>query len=282
MVEDWFEGRFALISLWLTHSQHRIPAYKVLFLLDARFFGLNMRLEVMLGTALLALAVFHMLKRFMDAAPEGIPMRRLLLGSALIALLGFSLNQWASLIYGLGALNGFGRIAFFVEFWLLLDICLRREASVFAIIGVCTLLVFTLIAWAGGHGRAYLLASLTTIALVILQTGWGQRQLRWLAISLLVSGVAAECVYWLVGPIPAAQGALSGFLQAVATHPGRAVEYVLMALCNSAIPVAGMEHHGWPHALTLIIGAGIAMIYLQPSSSSCTGGAGDRVACHCF
>lgn len=209
-------------------------------------------------------------------------MRRLLLGSALIALLGFSLNQWASLIYGLGALNGFGRIAFFVEFWLLLDICLRREASVFAIIGVCTLLVFTLIAWAGGHGRAYLLASLTTIALVILQTGWGQRQLRWLAISLLVSGVAAECVYWLVGPIPAAQGALSGFLQAVATHPGRAVEYVLMALCNSAIPVAGMEHHGWPHALTLIIGAGIAMIYLQPSSSSCTGGAGDRVACHCF
>jgi hypothetical protein len=39
MVEDWFEGHFALISLWLTHSPHRIPAYKILFLLDADISG---------------------------------------------------------------------------------------------------------------------------------------------------------------------------------------------------------------------------------------------------
>lgn len=259
MLQDWSEGRFHVVSLWLSHSQHRIPAYKFLFLLDARFLGLDMRAEITLGCLALSLAVLFLLRRFLETAP--VSGRERSMGAAALVLLGLSLNQWSSLIYGLGALNGLGRVAAFVAFWLVLDGNLRQGTSTRAVLGLCTLLVFVLLCWAGGHGPAYLLAT----GLVLLAAYWrehaepkGAASLPWLAVTALI----AEAIYWFAGPLPPVHGSAGSVLHFVLHAPLRVVEYGLLALTSSAMPIEGMEHHGWPRVLSLLTGAGIGGLYL--------------------
>ena len=64
MIRDYFTGQFHLSSLWVTHSPHRTPGYKLLFLANAVFFKLDMRLEALLGIAALTAGVLLLMKRF--------------------------------------------------------------------------------------------------------------------------------------------------------------------------------------------------------------------------
>lgn len=260
MLQDWSEGRFQAVSLWLTHSQHRIPAYKLLFLLDGLVLKLDMRVEILLGCALLSLAILFLVKRFLDTA--AVTGREAWLGAAALALLGLSLNQGASIVYGLGALNGFGRVAAFLCFWLCLDACLRKGASARAILGLGALLVFVLLAWAGGHGPAYLLATFLTVLIASWRGPRSEREERRLLGGLAIAAVGAEAVYWLAGPLPAVHGSTGSVLHFTLHVPLRVVEYGLLALSSSAMPIEGMEHHGWPRILSLLTGAGIGALYL--------------------
>ncbi len=263
MLQDWSEGHFHAASLWLSHSQHRIPAYKLLFLLDGLFLKLDMRAEIMLGCLLLTLAVLFLLHRFLQTAQAS--ERERWMGAAALALLGLSLNQWNSLIYGLGALNGLGRVAAFLGFWLVLDAKLKEGTSTRATPGLCALLAFVLLCWAGGHGPAYLLATAFTLLAAYWREGAAERKgialLQWLAVTALI----AEAVYWLAGPLPPVHGSAGGVVQLALHAPLRVVEYGLLALASSAMPIEGMEHHGWPRILSLLTGAGIGALYLAAS-----------------
>lgn len=260
MLQDWTDGQFHTGSLWLTHSQHRIPAYKLLFLLDGLFLKLNMRVEIMLGCLALAVAVLFLMRRFIDTAQAS--QRELWVGAAALALLGLSLNQWNSLIYGLGALNGLGRVASFIGFWLVLDAKLRERVSYRGTVGLCALLAFVLLCWAGGHGPAYLIATAITLAFALWRAPSTERKglqlFAWLAVTALI----AQAVYWLAGPLPPVRGSAGSVLHFVLHAPLRVMEYGLLSLASSAMPIEGMEHHGWPRLLSLLAGAGIGTLYL--------------------
>jgi len=261
MLQDYFDGHFHPVSLWLTHSQHRIPAYKLLFLLDAVFLKLDMRVEILLGAAALALAVLLLMRRFRDTSPAGTAPWQVFLGLGGIALLGFSLNQWASLVYGLGALNGFGRVASFVCFWLALDSVLRKGATPRVTLALCGLLLFVLFGWAGGHGPAYIAATLAPVLVALkLDAGHGPRVGKLLG-WVMLTALAAEAVYWLAGPLAQIHGSARDLLQAMIRAPWQAVEYAFMAFSSSALPIEGMENHGFPHALSLVCGVFIAVVY---------------------
>ena len=262
MLRDYIDGHFHPVSLWLTHSQHRIPVYKLLFLLDAIFLKLNMRFEIMLGCLALGLAVILLMRRFRATAGVASDERFMYLGLAGIAFLGLSLNQWASLIYGLGALNGFGRIAFFVGFWLLLDSALRSGPTPRSIAALCTLLTFILLGWAGAHGPAYIAATFSIPIIALMLEKHGARGGLKLLGSLALCALVAQAVYWLVGPLAPLRGSATEVLQVVIRTPWRALEYIFLALGSSAMPVEGMENHGFPHALSLFAGALVGAAYL--------------------
>jgi hypothetical protein len=260
MVQDWYAGRFQWDSLWLSHSQHRTPGYKLEFLLNAIIFRLDMRVEVMLGAMLLAGAVLLLARHFLKTLPAMPAMQRMLAAAA-VAWLALSLNQWDSLVYGLGAVSGFGHVFFFVLFWLWLDASLHRDPSPRDVVGLTALLAFVLLFWAAGHGPA-LLASVTAALLV---TGYGggmasPRRTRLYA-ALAAAAILAELVYWLAGPLAPVRSSSAAHIGQMLAAPGRVVEFLLMALSGSALPVSGMEHHGWPHGLTLFLGAAIGATY---------------------
>jgi len=49
LIERLYQGQFNWPDLWEPHGGHRAPAYKAIFLANAKFFGLNMQLEQVLG-----------------------------------------------------------------------------------------------------------------------------------------------------------------------------------------------------------------------------------------
>jgi hypothetical protein len=49
LIERLYQGKFNWLDLWDPHGGHRAPAYKAIFLANAKFFGLNMQLEQVLG-----------------------------------------------------------------------------------------------------------------------------------------------------------------------------------------------------------------------------------------
>lgn len=260
MLQDWTNGQFHMVSLWLTHSQHRIPAYKLLFLLDGLFLKLNMRVEIIVGCLALAVTVLFLMKRFVDTTQAS--QRELWMGAAALALLGLSLNQWNSLVYGLGALNGLGRIASFIGFWLVLDAKLRERVTARGALGLCVPLAFVLLCWAGGHGPAYLIATATTLAIALWRAPSTEREGLQLLALLAVTALVAEAVYWLAGPLPPVHGSIGSVLHFALHAPLRVIEYGLLALASSAMPIEGMEHHGWPRLLSLLAGTGIGALYL--------------------
>lgn len=262
MLQDFFAGHFHAGSLWVTHSQHRTPAYKLLFLLDAVFLRLDLRFEIMLGMIALGLSVLLLMRHFRDSLPDTLAPPQARLGLACIALIGLSLNQWANFVYALEALSGYARLALFVAFWIALDVRLRRGASPGVTAALAALLAFILLGWAAAHGPAYLVAtflcSATALWLDAGDSRRGFKLLGWLA----VSAAASEAVYWLAGPLAPLSGSAGGLMHAVLRTPWRVVEYGLMALCSSAMPIEGMQNHGFPYALSLLLGALIGAAYL--------------------
>ena len=243
MISDYLTGQFHAFSLWATHTQHRTPGYKLLFLADAVFFKLDLRLEIMAGLAILIVSVLLLIKRFQDSLPAGTTPTTMLLGSAAIVLIGFNLNQWGNLAYSLTALAGYIGILCFVWVWLMLDTQLRRGTSAWKTAGLCLTLAFTLMMFAAGMGPA-LIATLLLVPVVImaLERRIGKDNLVLLGWLLLCS-VVCELIYWKTPGVkigsPHSQPFMAVFLQS----PGSVLEYTVLAFASSVIPADAIERH---------------------------------------
>ncbi|HEY1991419.1 MAG TPA: hypothetical protein VGH71_03090, partial [Gammaproteobacteria bacterium] len=79
----------------------------LLFLLNARYLGLDMQVEIMAGIVLLGIASWILLRNMAGAGRrDAAPMPALALLTAGVILMSF--NQWANFDYGLLSLGGFG------------------------------------------------------------------------------------------------------------------------------------------------------------------------------
>ncbi len=264
MIRDYFAGQFHLSSLWVTHSQHRTPGYKLLFLANAALFGLDMRFEIMLGTATLVLAILLLMKRFRDTLPASTPYLTTLLGLTAIAIMGFNLNQWGSLVYALTALAGYTGILCFVWLWLLLDTQLRSGTSLRKAVGLSLALAFTLMSFAAGMGPALIVTLLLVPAGDHADRAPGRGRSRsCCSAALALSALICELIYWKTDGIvlrsPHSQPFMTVFMQ----DPVAVLEYLLLAFASSVIPADAIEKHfhGMGHTLNLLTGTGVMCVY---------------------
>ena len=119
MLDHYMSGTLDWHELWESHSEHVKPGYKLLFLLNARYLGLNIQAEIMVGMLLLGLATLLLIREMRKSAT---PMPWFAWLCAGLVMLSF--NQWASYSYSLLALGGFGgtllQLALFIGFSYLL------------------------------------------------------------------------------------------------------------------------------------------------------------------
>ena len=263
MIQDYFTGHFHLFSLWDTHSQHRTPGYKLLFLGNAIFLGLNMRFEIMLGAAALILTVVVLMKRFWDSLPSGTPLATALIGLLAIAMASTSLNQWADLTYGLTALAGYAGILCFVWLWLMLDSQLRLGTSRWKTTALSLALAFTLLVFAGGMGPA-LIVSLIAVpfGVMLLEHRVEKGKLALLA-SLMLCSIICELLYWGTSGIRLTSPHSQSFMTVFMQQPSLAPEYLLLAFTSSVLHANVLERHYpvYGRDINLVVGTLIFCIY---------------------
>ena len=263
MVQDYFAGRFHILSLWVTHSQHRTPGYKLLFLLNAIFFKLDTRLETMLGLVALAAGVLLIMWRFRDTLPETASPGAKLLGLISITLIACNLNQWANLVYSLTAFAGYVSVLCFVAIWLALDSRLRRGGGKFGVTLLCLGTAFTLFAFAAGMGPAFV-ASLMMVPAAIM---WVERRCEPATVRLLawlgLCAAICEALYWGTGGIHLSSPHAPSFLRLTMAHPVQALEFLVLSYAASLIPVDAMEKHfpTFGRDIGLTVGLGIICLY---------------------
>lgn len=263
MLHDYFGGDFHLFSLWVSHSQHRTPGYKLLFLLNAVFFKLDMRLEVMLGFATLVASVLLLLKRFLDGLPATVPGAVVTLGVVTLTLMGFNLNQWYCLTYPLTSLAGYGGILCFVWLWLMLDTQLREGSGAWKTVGLCLALAFSLISFAAGMGPA-LIVTLLAIPLAVMLLEWraDAASLR-LLVALAVTAAVCEWLYWYTPGVVRESPHSRPFLQVLLADPLSLLEFLVLSFASSVIPADAMDkhYHIIGHDLNLVMGVVVMGVY---------------------
>ena len=263
MIHDYFTGHFHLFSLWDTHSQHRIPAYKLLFLLDAIFFKLDLRIEIVLGLAALAGSVLLLMRRFLASVPVTAARKVILLGVASFALTGFNLNQWYDATYALTALAGYAGVLCFVWLWLLLDTQLRHGSSAWKTAGLCLALAFSLMSFAAGMGPALIATMLLVPAATMALERRTDRSNLMLLVWLMLCSSVCELIYWKTPGVKIESPHSQPFMTVFMQDPLAALEYTVLAFASSVVPAEAMDKHFHQlgHVLNLMAGTGVICLY---------------------
>jgi hypothetical protein len=192
MLDHYLSGTLDWHELWESHSEHVKPGYKLLFLLNARYLGLDIQAEVMAGMFLLGLATLLLIREMRrSATAEPLPW----LAWSCAGLVMMSFNQWASYSYALLALGGFGgtllQLALFIGFAHLLQRGLR--AWQMGLLGL--LLALAVFGFSGARSPSVVGACLlVAIAAYVVDAPARTRILR-VGVPFLLLGVAAIAVY---------------------------------------------------------------------------------------
>ena len=241
ILRHWYAGRFSLADIWSTNtvgSEHRVPAFKLYFLADALWFGLDVRLGCYIGA--LALGVFALLlyRYFLRTRPAGA-------GSfdhyafLPVAITLFSFCQSHIYTYDLLAMFAITGTMLFGALWMQMDLKLRAPQPAWRYLVFALLLALLLLGFGAGKNPALALATLVLAAGLALQGG---KPVAWKVLAWLTAGaLLAELVYFGGGPGSAhKRGGLSDLLDNVLGDLGGAIHYVLHALGAAFITGSGL------------------------------------------
>ena len=198
MVDHFMSGTLDWHEFWLSHSEHVKPAYKLLFLLNAKYLNLNIMVETMAGILLLGAASLLMLNQMIknsNTTPQQTMPRFALL---VVGMVLMSFNQWANYAYSLLALGGFGgmlvQLVFFTEFSHLLD----RRLSIIQISILVVALLMGVFGFSGARSPAVVGgATIAAFTSFMLSPEARSRILRY-ATPLLILGFVSIGIYFLL------------------------------------------------------------------------------------
>jgi len=238
VISAYYQHGFSFRDVWASHSQHRTPGYKTLFLLDAIYFRLNLKLEIYAGIlALLAMAVmiyFH----YRESMRDIVSSERLQLSFLVITTVIFSFNQYALYLYSLSALDTFLGNLLFVWLWCYMDRGIRRSLSYDFILKFCVAFLLLLLIFGEGRGAAVILVSLIVMLLGGFNSRtWPNRKYRILLIATVLTSILSQLIYWAVPPkLPFSQSAyLFDAMLVVFTQPWGALKYAVVTLGSSIL-----------------------------------------------
>ncbi|MDE2346124.1 MAG: hypothetical protein KGL13_06625 [Gammaproteobacteria bacterium] len=235
VIRDYYQHGLSLRDIWEGHGAHRTPGYKILFLLDAIYFHLNLKLEIYAGIlALLAMAVM-IYTRYRDSMRDNLSPLKMQLSFLVIATVIFSFNQWALYFYSLSALDGFLGKMLFVWLWCYMDKGIRGSLTYDFILKFCVAFLLVLLIFGEGMGVAVILACLIVMLLSgIYSHAWSGRKYRVLLIATALTGILSQVIYWAVPPaLP--QTAHLADVMAIFTNIWGAVQYALTTLGSSIL-----------------------------------------------
>jgi hypothetical protein len=163
LIEKMYQGQFNWPDLWDPHGGHRAPAYKAIFLANARFFGLNMQLEQVLGAmawAGAAVVATIGLARHFDRNTMGPATALVLIATPFIVMNGQILQTVLS--YSVISLRMLDMMCFFIIFMLLSRNLIREPAcldslKLVVLMALCSLFI----------GRGWGQAMLATVFFVL-------------------------------------------------------------------------------------------------------------------
>jgi hypothetical protein len=266
LINNYYQHGFSFRDVWEAHGPHRTPGYKILFLLDAIYFHLNLKLEIYAGIlALLAMSVMIYL-RYLDSMRDKVSNLGLQLRFLVIAIVIFSFNQWMLYFYSLTSLDGFLGKMLFVWIWCYMDKGIRRSLSYGFIWKFCLAFLLIVLIFGEGMGMALIFSAI----IVMLLNGfsihaWGDRKYQVLLIATVLTAILSQLIYWGIPPgIPpnGHNGNLFDAMLVVFTQPWGTVEYTLTTLGSSLLNDAWRQISEQADVATYVTGAIVISGYL--------------------
>jgi hypothetical protein len=266
MIEEMFQGQLDLQDLWRGKGGHRAPAYIATFLTNARYFGLDMQLEQILGAlAWIAAAVLVAI----GVAPHLEVSRRPVLAALALMLVpllvvnGQVMNTVLS--YSLISLRMFDMTLFLLAF-LLLSRSLAGPPAWRKTGMLVLLLGFSSLFFGRGWGQAMLVSTAATLVLYTISCRHHLAGGRLFITVLPLFGAALLCIYlYQLGLVGAAGGNKAGVRALLDIHALLSFSTTLVGrtLTFAFIDVAGGKNLIWIQAVgSLVILAHAAATWL--------------------
>jgi len=263
VIRDYYQHGFSFRDVWEGWGPHRTPAYKTLFLLDAIYFHLNVKLEIYAGIlALLAMAVM-IYQSYRESMRDSLSPIKLQLSFLVIATVIFSFNQWALYFYSLSSMDGFLGKMFFVLVWCYMDRGIRRSLSYEFIWKFCVAFLLLVLIFGEGMGAALILVAFIAMLLSGFSTrAWSDRKYRVLLIATLLTSILSQLIYWEVPPKLQGTGHLFDAMLAVFTQPWGALQYALTTLGSSLLNASWLQVSTHADAALYAVGSVVLLAYL--------------------
>ncbi len=263
VIRDYYRHGFSLRDIWEGQGPHRTPGYKTLFLLDAIYFHLNLKLEIYAGILALLVMAGMIYARYRESMHDTVSSKKLQLSFLVIATVIFSFNQWALYFYSLSSLDGFLGKMFFVWLWCYMDSGIRRPLSYEFILKFCLAFLLILLIFGEGMGAAVILVSL----IVMLLSGinlrrWHDRKYQVLLIATVLTSIISQLIYWMVPPKLLFVGNLFDAILVVFTQPWGTVEYALTTLGSSILSMSWSRISSHTDATMYAAGVIVTLSYL--------------------
>ncbi len=240
MLDHYLSGKLDWRELWQSHSEHVKPGYKLLFLWNARYLGLNLLLEVVVGILLLGAATLvtgrELLASFDDAGSRGAALALLAAGAVLM-----SFNQWANYTYSLLALGGFAGTLVQLGFFAGWSRLLNRGLSPAGLVGLAALLALGILGFSGARSPAVLGAAIITALLAAVLDPALRKRLLTQGLPLLLTGLAGIGLYLsLLDSGRTSEANLSNDLMTLLQEPLGGLGYVSGLLAQSMLNLTAM------------------------------------------
>ncbi len=239
LIKDAYNGQLTFHDLWRSHSEHVKPGYKLLFVANALYFHLNMKLEIYTGLLALLFITRLLQFEFRRSQIQTAPALATVLGSIAIASLTLSFNQVAAFRFSLLALGGFVGTGLTVSAWVLADRArLSGRGSNLLLAGSCIALLLDIFGFSGARAPAVVASLVIALGLSTYLTQGDDRKLH--IKTLLFTGfvgTASLAAYLVLIRDPGEASGVHGALFIAFTHPWKLTNYLALGTLSSIINV---------------------------------------------
>ena len=261
IVDHYQKSALTFDDIWRGYSVHRLPVYRLLFLLDAVWFHLNVLLESYLGVISLAISALYLYLRYNETSNPKTRRSHTQLSFLVLCAILFSFNQWSMYVYPLSALDSFLGNLCFIAAWYYLDRNLDKSPSSlrFELI-FSTLFMLALLGFGEGRMPAVIVATLAVVGLKNLTEKKAFSLRTWRSFGIIFCAcVIAVVLYFGVGTPVRDTDAGSMFWQLL-REPLGDIRYILYAMEISVVSTLANAHY--PEYVHYLIGLVIFLGYL--------------------
>lgn len=267
MLTEYYKNGFSPSILLLSHGDHLLLGYNVIFFLNGIWGGLNTRLELFIGLLILGASAMALFSLFAASLDKNQTLSSKLIKFIPLLLILFSFHQTessafrhsASFTYSLLSVVAFSSQFLMFLFLRAFDGLLSGpRASMAGLVAMTGILLLLYLGFSGGGYVLHFGAAVICLLYGGLICRKNGRQLLPVSLALLFAGAAA----WFAYSRLSVDNARFPFDPTyVFAHPGQSFAFVLTLLANSFFDVIWLANHGYPPLVTQAIGFLILALY---------------------